>query len=102
MKTSPLFSSLAAALATAWLLAACQSAKPVQEPALAATTTDSTSTEKSGTQLWAENCTRCHGNRSPAAYSDSQWSVAMMHMRVRANLTAEEHRKILEFLQSAN
>jgi hypothetical protein len=27
--------------------------------------------------------------------------VAMLHMRVRANLTATEHRAILEFLQSA-
>ena len=57
---------------------------------------------KSGTQLWAENCTRCHNNRSPASYSDAQWEVAMHHMRIRANLTAEEHTKILEFLQSAN
>jgi len=102
MKTSHLLPSLAAALATAWLLAACQSTKPQKDASLGASTADSTSTEKSGTQLWAENCTRCHGNRSPAAYSDSQWAVAMMHMRVRANLTAEEHRKILEFLQSAN
>jgi mono/diheme cytochrome c family protein len=102
MKTSHFFPSLAAALATAWLLAACQSMKPLQDAAPATASADSASAEKSGTQLWAENCTRCHGNRSPAAYSDSQWAVAMMHMRVRANLTAEEHRKILEFLQSAN
>ncbi len=59
-------------------------------------------TGKSGTQLWSENCTRCHNDRSPASYSDAQWEVAMQHMRIRANLTVEEHRKILEFLQSAN
>ena len=34
--------------------------------------------------------------------SDAEWDVAMHHMRIRANLTAEEHRKILEFLKSAN
>jgi hypothetical protein len=28
--------------------------------------------------------------------------VAMLHMRIRANLTADEHRKILDFLQSGN
>ena len=59
-------------------------------------------TGKSGTQLWSENCTRCHNDRSPASYNDAQWEVAMHHMRIRANLTAEEHTKILEFLQSAN
>ena len=57
---------------------------------------------KGGSQLWAENCLRCHNIRSPSAYSDAQWEVAMHHMRVRGNLTAEEHRSITEFLKSAN
>jgi hypothetical protein len=56
-------------------------------------------TEKSGSQLWADNCQRCHNTRSPSSYNDAQWEVAMMHMRVRANLTPEEHKKILEFLK---
>jgi hypothetical protein len=56
--------------------------------------------EKSGAQLWAENCVRCHNIRSPSNYSPAQWEVVMMHMRVRANLTPEEHKKILEFLKS--
>jgi hypothetical protein len=56
--------------------------------------------EKSGAQLWAENCVRCHNIRSPGSLSPAQWEVAMMHMRVRANLTPEEHKKILEFLKS--
>jgi hypothetical protein len=59
-------------------------------------------TGKGGAQLWAENCVRCHNNRSPSTYSDGEWDVAMHHMRIRANLTAEEHRKILQFLKSAN
>lgn len=57
---------------------------------------------KGGAQLWAQNCVRCHNIRSPSTYSDAEWDVAMHHMRIRANLTAEEHRKILEFLKSAN
>lgn len=57
---------------------------------------------KSGNQLWAENCGRCHNVRSPTSYSDAEWDVAMHHMRVRANLTAEEYRKILEFLKASN
>ncbi len=57
---------------------------------------------KTGAQLWAESCNRCHNYRSPSSYSDAQWSVAVHHMRVRANLTAEEEKKILTFLKSAN
>jgi hypothetical protein len=56
--------------------------------------------EKGGAQLWADNCQRCHNTRSPSSYNDAQWEVAMMHMRVRANLTPEEHKKILEFLKA--
>ncbi len=60
------------------------------------------SSDKGGAQLWAENCVRCHNIRSPSTYSDAEWDVAMHHMRIRANLTTEEHRKILAFLKSAN
>ncbi len=57
---------------------------------------------KSGAQLWAENCVRCHNIRSPSSLSPAQWEVALMHMRIRANLTPEEHKKILEFLKSGS
>jgi len=55
---------------------------------------------KSGAQLWAEQCQRCHNVRSPNSYSPAQWEVAMLHMRVRANLTPEQQKKILEFLKA--
>lgn len=57
---------------------------------------------KSGAQLWAEQCQRCHNVRSPSSYSPAQWEVAMLHMRVRANLTPEQHAKILEFLKAGS
>lgn len=57
---------------------------------------------KDGSQLWSENCARCHNMRSPGSYSDAEWDVVMHHMRVRARLTGEEHKAILEFLKSAN
>jgi hypothetical protein len=79
-----------------WLIG-CASNK--QSGEVAAGTTPSVS-EKSGAQLWADNCIRCHNIRSPSSYSPAQWEVVMMHMRVRANLTPEEHKKILEFLKS--
>ena len=55
-----------------------------------------------GAQLWAQNCGHCHNIRSPGSYSDSQWEVVALHMRVRANLTADEHKQILAFLKSAH
>ncbi|NBV25225.1 MAG: cytochrome c [Proteobacteria bacterium] len=53
-------------------------------------------------KLWAQNCAHCHNIRTPSAYSDMQWDVVTLHMRVRGNLTAEEHRAILAFLKSAH
>ena len=57
---------------------------------------------KGSAQLWSENCARCHNMRSPSSYGDVQWEVAMHHMRVRADLTAEEHHRILEYLEASN
>lgn len=79
-------------------------------PATAGSTTTTTTSEsnvkqkqtKGGSQLWSENCARCHNMRSPSSYSDAEWDVVMHHMRIRAQLTAEEHKAILEFLKSAN
>ncbi|RMF60226.1 MAG: cytochrome c [Calditrichaeota bacterium] len=61
-----------------------------------------TQKQKPGAMLWGENCGRCHNVRNPKGLNDAQWDVAVMHMRTRANLTADEAQKILEFLQSAN
>ena len=57
---------------------------------------------QAGALAWSQNCMRCHNLRNPAERSDREWDVIVHHMRVRANLTAEEHRLILRFLQSAN
>ena len=55
-----------------------------------------------GATLWAQNCGHCHNIRSPDLYSDAQWEVVMLHMRVRANLPADDHKQILVFLKSAH
>jgi hypothetical protein len=86
-------------VAGTWLVLGC--AANTQSREVAAGTTPS-AREKSGAQLWAENCVRCHNIRSPSNYSPAQWEVVMMHMRVRANLTPEEHKKILEFLKAGS
>ncbi|MCB0746903.1 MAG: cytochrome c [Ignavibacteriae bacterium] len=58
--------------------------------------------QKSGAQLWGENCVRCHNAPSPAAFSDSEWETITQHMQVRANLDSKKTRSILEFLKMAN
>jgi cytochrome c1 len=56
---------------------------------------------KSGTTLWAENCARCHNSPTSSAFGSEKWEVIGMHMQVRANLTDEETKKIIEYLKSA-
>jgi mono/diheme cytochrome c family protein len=58
--------------------------------------------QKTGAQLWGENCIRCHNNPSPAAYNNVDWETIGLHMRIRANLTDEEITKIVEFMKTAN
>lgn len=55
--------------------------------------------DKSGAQLWAENCQRCHNTPSPASFSAEQWETIGMHMQSRAMLTTEERKKIVDFLK---
>ena len=57
---------------------------------------------KSGAQLWAENCQRCHNTPSPNAFSDEEWKTIGMHMQTRAMLTQNERNKVVEFMQSMN
>ena len=54
---------------------------------------------KSGAQLWAENCQRCHNTPSPSTYSPEKWETIGMHMQSRALLTDKERDKIVEFLK---
>ena len=69
---------------------------------IGAGTMPSWAAEKGGAQLWSENCMMCHNLRSPSTLSAKQWEIAVGHMRVQANLTAKDARKILEFLKSSS
>ncbi|HYV94912.1 MAG TPA: cytochrome c [Chitinophagales bacterium] len=57
--------------------------------------------DKTGAQLWGENCNRCHNAPSMEQYGKDQWVVIGDHMRVRANVTDEEASKIVAFLQGS-
>jgi hypothetical protein len=55
--------------------------------------------KKSGAQLWAENCQRCHNTPSPSSFSPDQWETIGLHMQSRSLITDEERNKIVAFLK---
>jgi mono/diheme cytochrome c family protein len=57
---------------------------------------------KNGSQLWGENCIRCHNAPPSSDYSGAQWETIGTHMKLRANLTEDEANKIVAYLKSAN
>lgn len=56
-------------------------------------------TDRSGAQLWGENCNRCHNAPAPGEFVNASWDVIGAHMRIRANLTEAEEVKIINFLK---
>ena len=58
--------------------------------------------DKTGVQLWGENCTRCHDAPGGSEYTRGQWDVIIKHMRVRSNLTKNESDQIANYLKSYN
>lgn len=58
--------------------------------------------QRSGAQLWADNCSRCHYARPPQSFSETQWEIIVHHMRLRADLTGQEARAITDFLKASD
>jgi cytochrome c2 len=54
---------------------------------------------KTGAQLWSENCQRCHNTPSPNSFSPEQWETVGLHMQSRSLITDEERNKIVAFLK---
>ena len=63
---------------------------------------DKNETELSGSELWAQNCGRCHNFRGPQEFNDSQWNIIVNHMRVIGGIPGNQARAIIKFLQEAN
>ncbi len=53
----------------------------------------------SGADLYAMHCNRCHPERYATERTAAQWKTIVMHMRVRANLPAEQAKAIMKYLQ---
>ncbi|MCX6900127.1 MAG: hypothetical protein NT105_15695 [Verrucomicrobia bacterium] len=52
-----------------------------------------------GQELYQIHCNRCHAERYPTERTAAQWKTLLMHMRVRANLPAEQAKALLKYLQ---
>lgn len=82
------------------LFAGPQASRKTTAESSSAVTSDS-NMNLSGEELWSNNCLRCHNIRPPTMYNNAQWDVIVHHMRIRANITGQEQRAIVEFLKSA-
>jgi hypothetical protein len=54
-----------------------------------------------GAQLWPVYCNTCHNARPGSEFSPTEWRMIMMHMRMQANLPANDARAVLEYLRSS-
>jgi hypothetical protein len=101
---------VSAALAPLGLLTAAEGkgeqASKTEKPAEQSSETASSKKEPkaapkklSGAELYSMHCNRCHPERYPTERTAAQWKTILLHMRVRANLPAEQSRTILKYLQ---
>jgi hypothetical protein len=52
-----------------------------------------------GAELYAIHCNRCHPERYATERTEAQWKTIMLHMRVRANIPADQAKAIQKYLQ---
>ena len=88
MKQSKLIIGIFAAVLSALMLNSCYVSKSIAD--------------KSGAQLWAEHCNRCHNAPGPGEFNNTNWEIVGMHMQVRANISQTEIDKIVDFMKAAN
>lgn len=103
------FLALVLVLGAFGIKARAEDAKPAPPPAQTASpgtnAPPSSSSAKmvprklSGAELYSMHCNRCHPERYPTERTAAQWKTILLHMRVRANLPAEQARTILKYLQ---
>jgi hypothetical protein len=83
--------------ASTWLPAADSASKPATPEEKAPKKAQKK--KLSGEELYAMHCNRCHPERYATERTEAQWKTIMLHMRVRANLPADQAKTILKYLQ---
>jgi hypothetical protein len=58
--------------------------------------------DKSGAELWAENCARCHNAPPPGEFNNDNWEIVGAHMQIRTNITQTDMQKVIDFMKSSN
>lgn len=56
--------------------------------------------QRSGVEIWAQSCGRCHRPQPASRYTADVWETIMTQMQIYARLTDDEANAVLEFLQS--
>ena len=90
-----------AAAVCAALILVCGCAETKSTAGSAAEHQEPPPTEKrlAGAEVYSMHCARCHPERYPTERTAAQWKTILLHMRVRANLPAEQSRLVLTYLQ---
>ena len=55
-----------------------------------------------GAKLWGAYCGLCHNARAGSEFNRLEWDTLLLHMRVRANLPAEDAEALRVFLRSSH
>ena len=100
-----LFTSAGLALVASWLCgaaltgSAADQSTPAKDPKSETKEVKKEKKKLSGAELYAIHCNRCHPERYATERTAAQWKTIMLHMRVRANLPADEAKAVLKYLQ---
>ena len=81
------------------LASTLRSAEPESNAPPSQTNSAPSQEQITGAELYSMHCNRCHPERYPTERTAANWKTIMLHMRVRANLPAEQARLILKYLQ---
>lgn len=85
-----------------WIAMAASVATLAALPSVVAAQDTTANAIAEGARVYGATCGRCHNPRSPLERSDRDWVTIANHMRVRANLTGEQVRSVLAFLEATN
>jgi mono/diheme cytochrome c family protein len=64
------------------------------------TSKDDKAVFRRGAEMWPQYCGNCHKARPGGERSPAEWDTLILHMRVVANLPAENARAIQTFLRA--
>ena len=98
LRTSTLLTIFAAVLLTSAVGSIAADQKPAKD-SKTSKKEEKKPKKLTGAELYAIHCNRCHPERYASERTAAHWKTILTHMRVRANLPAEQAKTILQFLQ---